>query len=151
MGHAKTTSRERTGNRTEDAARTAIAELHAAWVRAIEEGDAAALGDLVTEDYEVWANGALPLTGRVAVRAAMAGALERYAVAPAFDSQELIVAGDWAFERGIERMRVTPKTGGDVQERAQRALFVMRRDADGRWRYARGMTNMLPAAAPGTG
>jgi uncharacterized protein (TIGR02246 family) len=126
------------------AACAGIAELHARWARAIERGDAAALADLVTEDYEVWANGTPALTGRAAVTDAMRGALARYDVAPAFDSLELIVAGDWAFERGIEQMRVAPRTGGDAQTRTQRALLLMRRDEDGRWRYARGMRNAPP-------
>jgi uncharacterized protein (TIGR02246 family) len=146
--------RQRVGALSDDASRAAIAKLHAAWVRAIEGSDASALAELVTDDYEVWANGAAPLTGRIAVTTAMAGALEVYSVEPAFESLELIVSGDWAFERGIERMRVTSRAGGAVQVRAQRALIVLRRDADGRWRYARGMTNMLPAeptAAPSAG
>jgi uncharacterized protein (TIGR02246 family) len=151
MSRGKTIPRERAGGRREDGSRAAIGELHEAWRRALESGDLAALTDLVTEDYEVWANGVPPLSGRAAVRAAMAGALERYVVTPAFDSLELIVAGDWAFERGIERMRVTPRGGGNVQERTQRALLVMHRDGEGRWRYARGMTNMLPAAPPAAG
>ena len=52
---------------------------------------------------------------------------------------------------GIERMRLTPRGGGPRQDLVQRALLIMRRGADGRWRYARGMTNGLPTAdAPAT-
>lgn len=74
----------------------------------------------------------------------MRGAMEKYDISPGFDAVETIVAGDWAFQRGVERMTVTPRAGGESQTREQRALLILRRDGDGRWRYARGMTNGLP-------
>ena len=75
---------------------------------------------------------------------AMRGALERYDIAQHFEPLETIVCGDWAFERGIESMTVTPIGGGLSRTASQRALLILRRDASGRWRYARGMTNALP-------
>jgi ketosteroid isomerase-like protein len=58
------------------------------------------------------------------------------------------VSGDWAFERGIERITVTPLEGGDSQTATRRALLILHRHGDGRWRYARGMTNGLPEPRP---
>jgi len=121
----------------------AIADLHAQWAAAVQRDDAEALGKLVTDDYEVWVPSVPPLRGPAAVVAAMRSALERVAVLPAFDSQELIIAGDWAIQRGIERMTVTPRTGGTSETRSQRAMLVLRCGDDGQWRYARGMTNAL--------
>ena len=74
----------------------------------------------------------------------MAGALLRFTIQQSFEPIESIVAGDWAFERGIESMHVTPIGGGSPKDMSQRALLILRRGADGRWRYARGMTNGLP-------
>ena len=126
----------------------AITELHDAWVAAVARGDAAALRDLVTADYEVWNNGIPAMRGPDVVVAGMAAALERHAVRQHFERLELIVAGEWAIERGIERIAATPRAGGDEVRRAQRAMLLSRRGADGRWRYARGMTCALP---PGEG
>lgn len=124
--------------------RAAIARLRAAWMRAVAVGDAEALRDLLTDDYEVWANAAPPIVGVEGAIAAMRGALARFRIDQRFDAIETIVAGDWAFERGVESMRVTPLAGGEPHDASQRALLVLRRGADGRWRFARGMTNQLP-------
>ena len=115
-----------------------------AWVAAIAARDPQALRPLLTDDYEVWAHGVEPIVGADVAVAAMAAALERNRVEQSFEPIESIIAGDWAFERGIESMRVMPLDGGPTREASQRALLILRRGADGNWRFARGMTNGLP-------
>jgi uncharacterized protein (TIGR02246 family) len=127
-----------------DAERLAIERVRDDWVRAIATRNADALRDLLTDDYEVWAHGAPPILGVDAAVAAMRGALERFDVTQQFEPLETIICGDWAFERGIESMTVTPIGGGPARNASQRAILILRRDPDGRWRYARGMTNGLP-------
>ena len=121
-----------------------LAALHTAWVGAVARGDVSALRELLADDYEVWAHGAPPLRGAEVAARAMGAAAERYAIDQRFEPVETVVAGDWAFQRGIERMRVTPRAGGEPRVQEQRALLILRRGEDGRWRYARGMTNGLP-------
>jgi ketosteroid isomerase-like protein len=120
---------------TDEADRAAIDALRDTWVAVVASGDVRELADLVTPDYEVWTHGA--------------PALRQFSVSQSYDPVETVIAGDWAFQRGIERIRVVPKGGGAAQETAQRALLILRRGADGRWRYARGMTNGLPATVSG--
>jgi ketosteroid isomerase-like protein len=124
----------------------AIASVRSAWVAAVAAHDADSLRALLTEDYEVWANAAVPIVGADAAVSAMRAALERYHIKQSFEPVETVVGGDWAFERGIERMRVTPIGGGPTQTISQRALLILRRAPDGSWRYARGMTNGLPTS-----
>jgi len=124
----------------------AVAALRNAWIAAVAGRDVAALNDLLEEDYEVWAHGAPALRGPAAAAGAMGAALERYSIQQTFEPLETVIAGAWAFERGIERMRLTPRNGGPTQDFVQRALLIIHRGADGRWRYARGMTNGLPPA-----
>jgi len=114
---------------------------------AVAASDAESLRALVTDDYEVFANAAPAIVGPDAVVSGMRAALDRYRVQQRFDPIETVIAGDWAFERGIESMTATPVSGGAPQTRSQRALLILRRGADGRWRYARGMTNGLPVAS----
>jgi uncharacterized protein (TIGR02246 family) len=123
----------------------AIAAVRDAWVRAVADGNADGLRDFLADDYEVWAHGAEPIRGPDAAAAAMRAALARFEVAQSFEPIETVVCGDWAFQRGIETMIVTPREGGDPREMSQRALLILRRGPDGKWRYARGMTNGLPA------
>jgi ketosteroid isomerase-like protein len=128
--------------------RSTPAGLRATWIAAIVARDAEALRPLLSDDYEVWANAAAPLCGVDAAIAAMRAALERYHVEQSFEPVETVVAGDWAFERGLERMKVTPVDGGATQTVTQRALLILRRGPDGQWQFARGMTNRLPPEKP---
>jgi len=126
--------------------RAAIATVRDQWVAAVAARDVDAIRSLLTDDYEVWAHGTPPMRGADAA-AAMGAALGKFEIAQSFDPIETVVSGDWAFERGIERMVVTSRDGSaPARDVSQRALLILHRGADGRWRYARGMTNGLPAA-----
>jgi ketosteroid isomerase-like protein len=72
----------------------------------------------------VWANAVPPLCGVDAAIEAMRGALARYHIEQGFEPVETVIAGNWAFERGVERMTVTPVGGGPPQTMAQRAFLV---------------------------
>ena len=122
--------------------------VRAAWVAAVAARDPDALRPLLTDDYEAWSHGMPPFAGVDAAVNAMRGALERYDIVQSFEPIESIISGDWAFERGTDRMTVTPLDGGPPRSQAHRAILILRRGADGRWRYARGMTNGFPAAPP---
>jgi len=120
----------------------AIAALRTAWTNAVAARDPDALKDLLTDDYEVWPQGAAPLIGPAAAAAAMRGAVERFDIVQSFEPVETVVAGDWAFERGIERMTLTPRGGGEKREIEQRTMLIERKGEDGKWKFARGMTNL---------
>jgi ketosteroid isomerase-like protein len=64
-----------------------------------------------------------------------------------YEPIETVVSGNWGFQRGIERIRAVPLDGGPVNDVTQRGLLIVHRGEDGRWRYARGMTNGFPPAA----
>jgi uncharacterized protein (TIGR02246 family) len=128
----------------------AIDELFAAWMEAGKQGDVATLVSLMTEDAEFWTHGAPALKGRDAAAAMFQAAMARYALEQRFESCERIVTDGWAFERGLERNVITPRDGGAPVQRDQRAFMVLRRDPDGSWRFARGMTNLdAPPVADG--
>jgi uncharacterized protein (TIGR02246 family) len=125
----------------------AIDRLFLEWMEAGKRGDVAAVVSLVTEDAEFWTHGAPAVKGRQAVAAMMEGFFAGFHFEQSFEALERIVVDGWAFVRGFELNRVTPK-GGETVEIRQRAFMVLRRDEDGRWRFARGMTNLesRPAA-----
>jgi uncharacterized protein (TIGR02246 family) len=119
-----------------------IAALRAAWTQAVATGNPDALADLLTDDYEVWPQGAAPIVGPAAAAAAMRGAIERFDIVQSFEPIETVVGGDWAFERGIERMTLKPRDGGETRTIEQRTFLIEKRCQDGKWRFARGMTNL---------
>lgn len=114
------------------------------WARAFAAGDVGALAALVTEDAEFWTQGAPPLVGRSALEAAFKAFFARFVAVQEFTELERSVAGEWAFLRGEEKNLLRPRDGGDPVEHRQRAFSVLRLGADGRWRFARGMTNQGP-------
>jgi len=123
-----------------------IDSLFARWSAAIASKDVDTLVGLVTEDAEFWSNGAAPLKGRSAVRATFEAFFSRFDFRQDFEFVELIVLADAAFARGIEHNHLHPVAGGEDIEHTQRAFMLILREADGEWRFARGMTNVAPTS-----
>jgi uncharacterized protein (TIGR02246 family) len=132
------------GHDQESTAEEAIERLFQEWAEAGKRGDAEAMAEMVTEDAEFWSQGVAPLLGRESVRTRMAPFFETYEIDQGFERQEMVVSGDLAFVRGMEVNRVTPRDGAPPLEIRQRAFSVLFRGTDGRWRFARGMTNKPP-------
>lgn len=119
----------------------AIYALLDQWKEALRAGDAEAVTALVTESAEFWSHGAAPIRGRPALAAAFDPFFSNYELLQEFVCDELVVRGDLAFMRGVERNQLIPRAEGDPVTVQQRAFSILRRSADGRWRFARGMTN----------
>jgi len=122
-----------------------ISALLERWAKALNASAVQEMAAMVTEDAAFWTHGAAELAGREAVTAAFGPVLVQYNLEQGFRFVELLVSGDLAFMRGVEHNRITPKSGGLPMERVQRAFSILRRDPDGEWRFARGMTNLPPA------
>jgi uncharacterized protein (TIGR02246 family) len=121
-----------------------IDALYDAWRRAFRERDVDALLALVTEDYVLWAPGQPPI-GVEALRPQLIAAFAAYDIEPAFERDERLVSGDLAVELGWDVQTVRPRDGGAAHTRRQRVFLALRR-TDGRWRFARGMSQPGPAA-----
>jgi uncharacterized protein (TIGR02246 family) len=121
-----------------------ISKTFRQWDAAIRAGDVPTLLGLVTEDAEFWTSSQPAVRGREVLGAAFEPLFDRFDMVQDFDCRELIVSGDWAFVRGTETNRLTPKEDGDPIRRNQRAFSVLHREEDGVWRFARGMTNLPP-------
>jgi ketosteroid isomerase-like protein len=52
-------------------------------------------------------------------------------------SEEIVVSGDWGFDRETYRFTETPRAGGATVVRQGNYLWLARREPDGVWRYAR--------------
>jgi len=122
-----------------------IDELYEAWRKAFQRKDVHAILDLLAQDYVLWPTGA-PAIDRNSLVPRLAATLKSYDVTPSFEREERLVAGDFAFERGWDVQHVGPYTGGEVTTHRQRVFLVLQRGDDGRWRFARGMSQPGPAA-----
>jgi ketosteroid isomerase-like protein len=65
------------------------------------------------------------------------GYLQTYTTAWDKESQEFVVAGEWAFERYRYRSTDTPRGGGAPAQDTGWGRVIYHHDADGKWRVAR--------------
>jgi uncharacterized protein (TIGR02246 family) len=122
-----------------------IDELYKAWGEAFQRKDVHAILDLLAQDYVLWPTGA-PAIDRNSLVPRLAATLRSYDVTPSFERVERLVEGDFAFERGWDVQHFRPYTGGETTTHRQRVFLVLQRGDDGRWRFARGMSQPGPSA-----
>lgn len=124
----------------------AVLTAIAAWDAATRKGDRAALMELVADDCVFLAPGMAPMIGRAALESILEG-YEQLALDPLFDLQELVVTGDWAFAWGRDELTAVVRSSGAVRSAAGWAVTILRREADGRWRFARGINTKVERGA----
>ena len=122
---------------------SAIDALFAQWRAAFQRKDVDAILDLLTKDYLLWAAGA-DVMGIDGLKPRLAAALAAFDVESSFEREERVVSGDLAFERGWDVQHITPRDGGAAITQHQRVFMILRRESDGRWRFARGMSQPGP-------
>lgn len=120
-----------------------IGDLYAAWADAFRRQDVEAILSLLTPDYLLWAPSAPPID-RNGLRPRLLAAFLANDITSAFECEERLVSGDLAFDRGWDTQTIKPRAGGESQSHRQRVFLLLRRSADGRWRFARGMSQSGP-------
>ena len=93
---------------------------------------------LLTPDYVLLRPGAAAMTAE-AIRPALEAAFASVDIDMAFEREERIVSGDLAFEQGWDVQTIRPRSGGDARTQRQHVALLLRRGADGVWRFSRGM------------
>jgi len=116
-----------------------IDQLYDTWRDAYARRDVDAVLRLLTDDYVLMAPGMPPVTSEK-LRPLLEGAFAKYDVVSEFEREEQIVSGDLAFERGWDVQKVRVRDSGETTDRRQRIFLILRRGADGVWRFARGMS-----------
>ena len=135
----------------EAAIRRSLAEIE----RSFNAGDADAMFAQYRDDVLVSAPGQEEIVGKAAWREGMGKTPASVALQVHFDTQEIAVSGDLAYERGTFTMDMTDKASGSrVGSVKLRHVHLFRREADGRWKGWRLIENSadsppaLPVAAP---
>jgi uncharacterized protein (TIGR02246 family) len=125
-----------------DAIKIAIEELEEAYVA----GNLETFVALFTDDAVCMLPNQPPVVGKNAWRADMRKRFERSIVADHSSiSEEVVVFGDWAFERHNETARYTSKATGESNQAFFKGVFIFRRQPDGSWKIARYISNGSPA------
>jgi len=118
-----------------------IDRLREAHTAALNQGSADAWAGVFSEDAVQMPPNAPPNVGRATIRAWGQAFLAPVRLEFALEVAEVQVAGDWAFERGTYRIRVSPKAGGGPFEDVGKYITIYQRQADGAWLTARDIWN----------
>lgn len=105
-------------------------------VRTFNAGEYDAMFALYEDDVRIFPPGAPEVTGKDAWRATLATGLPAdLTFRMRFDTEELVVDGDLAYERGTYHVEAAP-VGSDQFEPAMSArhIHIFRRQADGEWK-----------------
>ena len=107
------------------------------WTAAVEAGDIEALGRLMTEDIVVIHGNGRMVCGKEAVMNDFARSLEEFSVQQTVESEETIVASEWAFDRAKVHTAIRSRKGGDAKQFDSRSVTILRKETGVGWRVAR--------------
>ena len=126
----------------------AIAAFNTRYLKAINDGDIAALSALTTEDHIMIAPNRPAVIGKAANDAANGTAFQHFSIEEHWLPLETVVNGDLAFQRGTFTVVAHPKSGGPASNAHGNFLRIYRRHADGTWWMTHDMySSDQPAAA----
>jgi uncharacterized protein (TIGR02246 family) len=119
----------------------------AAWTA----GSAERVAALYAEDAVVLYPNQIAVVGKAAILAYFRGFYDQYAQESfVLNSDEIRIAGKWAFDRGTYRLAMSPRGGGPRIEDQGKYLVILERQGDGSWKVARDMDNTnRPLPQPG--
>jgi uncharacterized protein (TIGR02246 family) len=115
----------------------AIRATDSTFAGALGAGDAAGVAAIYLPDAHLLPPNLAAVEGREAIQQFFAGFLKAYHITIVISADEIEGRGDLAFARGHYTMEGTPKAAGTPPLREEgKFLEVLRRQADGSWRYA---------------
>ena len=85
--------------------------------------------------------------GSAALTESLRGFLGAYKVDVKYTTDEIVLSGDWAFERGTAVETMTPKAGGAAETTNAKYLWLYHRN-NGKWELARLMWNSSDPIVP---
>lgn len=125
----------------------AIRQTLANLVQRINQGDLGFV-DVFAKDAVIIAPSAPDIVGYDAIRNLYAGIMQTTAMNVQFSTQEVVVAGDLAYEHGTYTLKMTDKASGKVvQDVRNKHLHIFKRQPDGSWKTWRMMTSSAEPAA----
>lgn len=114
----------------------AIHALRAREIAAAEAGDVESLLELRTENFVAMPPGQPPVRGIPPVRDFLEVMFAAGSLKETLTSEDAVVAGEWAYDRGTFKGEVTMASTGATVPVDGKYLWIVRQQPDGSWRYA---------------
>lgn len=134
------------GNSQEDveAIRSLLTEIE----QTFNSGQLDAFVPVFADDAVISGQGSPDVVGSAAIRTLYEGAMSQANMQVKFDTKEITVFGDLAYEAGTFTVTLADKNSGQkLGEVTSRHIHIFKREPDGRWKTWRMMTNS-PEAPP---
>jgi ketosteroid isomerase-like protein len=107
------------------------------WTAAVWVGDIEQLGRLMTDDVVVIHRNSRLVYGKEAVMNEFARPLQDFSVRQRIESEQTIVAGEWAFDRARVHTVVNSRKSSDTKQFDSRSVTILRKQSGQGWRVAR--------------
>ncbi len=107
------------------------------WTAAVGSGEIEQLGSLMTDDIVVIHGNGRLVCGKEAVLNDFARSLRDFHVQQTVESQETVVAGEWAFDHATVHTTIRSRHSGDSKQFDSRTVTILRKQNDGMWCVAR--------------
>ena len=126
---------------TAEADQEAINALRDQFLAAYNAADVPGVVACFTDDAVVMAPNEPAVEGSEALAEWQQAFFDLFAADLALSSEEVVVSGDWAFDRGTYTQFLTPASGGDAIQDRGKYLVALERQPDGSWKIAREVWN----------
>jgi ketosteroid isomerase-like protein len=127
----------------------AISAVREREISAFSSGVVDSLVAVYTSDVVMMPPNEPMINGAEAVRTWAQNVASQATVAGKYTDAKVTVAGDWAVERYIGELTMTPKAGGAAATEHLKGIHVYQRQPDGSWRIAQDVWNSdAPPPAP---
>lgn len=129
---------------------TAIRSMASAYTAAIAAGDSQRFLSFFTDDVVIMPPDQPAVRGREAFTAFATPLFDQFTAQETFSYIEIRVAGDWAVGTHTYTLTMTPKAGGATTREQGKGVVLLRRMADGSWKFTHAIWNQDQAATPPT-
>jgi len=115
----------------------AINDIWSQYSSSVNDGDVDRWMSLWTEDGVRMPPNEPTIIGKDQIRVGMKRVFDQFTFDMDITNEEVGVAGDWAFSRGIYTFAQTPKEGGPPVFFDGKYMTILQRQADGSWKIHR--------------
>ncbi len=124
--------------------REAVEQLVADLIAADNARDLESVLAVYADDALLLPPGRQPLSGKAAVRENYRTLFDNYQPEITLTAEEMVVADDWGYIRGVTGGRLIPMDGGEVTVLSDKFLMIVTRQPDQSWKVARLIWNRTP-------
>jgi ketosteroid isomerase-like protein len=137
------------GDHPDQAEIAKIVAVRDAWIAAVKAKDIEQLMSLLTDDIVMMHPNRPAAIGKDANRADLVAAFDKFDIEQTVESDEVVVAGEWAFDRSRSATTLTPVSGDGPITLRSKSITILRRQPNGSWKIARVIGNLDPPAGNG--